>query len=82
MANITLGMPYEETIRRAIQEGFATSRGEVIRQALARYGEELDEMDELRLVDIAVKKEMKKAGNNLRDLDAVIARLERRDKKA
>ncbi len=60
MVNINLGAPYEEIVGLAIREGYASSQVEVIRQALIRYREYLDEVDELRNVHNIVQNEMKR----------------------
>ncbi|MFH1107214.1 MAG: hypothetical protein V1787_04935 [Candidatus Micrarchaeota archaeon] len=41
--NVNLGAPYELIIKRVIEEGYAGSQTEVIRQALLSYDRELEE---------------------------------------
>ncbi|MCK5140134.1 MAG: type II toxin-antitoxin system ParD family antitoxin [Thermodesulfovibrionia bacterium] len=55
--NINLGVPYEATIKRIIEKGYAGNQTEVIRQAILAYERMLDE-EELQLVHKAVKLEM------------------------
>ncbi len=55
--NINLGSPYEATIKKIIERGYAGNRTEVIRQALIAYERMLEE-EELMLVHKAVEIEM------------------------
>ena len=55
--NVNLGAPYEGTIKRIIERGYAGNQTEVIRQAVAAYERVLEE-EELRLVHKAVEIEM------------------------
>ena len=55
--NINLGVPYEATIKRIIEKGYAGNQTEVIRQAILAYERMLEE-EELQLVHKAVKIEM------------------------
>ena len=55
--NINLGPPYEKSIRKIIEKGYAGNQTEVIRQALTAYEHMLEE-EELRLVHKAVEMEM------------------------
>ena len=64
-----LGAPYERIIRKFIRKGYASSKTEVIRQALFVYNEAEEEgeigprkmgAEERRLVGKAVEHEMKK----------------------
>lgn len=55
--NVNLGTPYESTIKRIIEKGYAGNQTEVIRQALTAY-ERLLEEEEVRLVAKAVEIEM------------------------
>jgi Arc/MetJ-type ribon-helix-helix transcriptional regulator len=51
--NINLGTPYETTIKRIIEKGYAGNQTEVIRQAIVAYEHILDE-EEMMLVHRAV----------------------------
>ena len=55
--NINLGTPYEATIKRIIEKGYAGNQTEVIRQAILAYERMLEE-EELRLVHRAVEIEV------------------------
>jgi Arc/MetJ-type ribon-helix-helix transcriptional regulator len=55
--NVNLGAPYEASIRRIIDKGYAGNQTEVIRQALSAYERMLEE-EELMLVHKAVEIEM------------------------
>ena len=55
--NINLGVPYEATIKRIIEKGYAGNQTEVIRQAILAYERMLEE-EELQLVHKAVEFEM------------------------
>lgn len=55
--NVNLGTPYEATIHRIIEKGYAGNQTEVIRQAITAYERMLEE-EELRLVHKAVEMEM------------------------
>jgi Arc/MetJ-type ribon-helix-helix transcriptional regulator len=55
--NINLGTPYEATIRRIIEKGYAGNQTEVIRQAIVAYENMLDE-EEMMLVHRAAEIEM------------------------
>ncbi len=55
--NINLGVPYEATIKKIIEKGYAGNQTEVIRQALMAYERMLEE-EELQLVHKAVEFEM------------------------
>ena len=57
--NINLGVPYESTIRRIIEKGYAGNQTEVIRQALKAYERMLEE-EEMMLLTRAVESEMQK----------------------
>ena len=60
--NINLGVPYEATIKRIIERGYAGNQTEVIRQAVMAY-ERLLEEEELQLVHKAVRIEMDEIKN-------------------
>jgi Arc/MetJ-type ribon-helix-helix transcriptional regulator len=51
--NINLGTPYETTIKRIIEKGYAGNQTEVIRQAIVAYEHMLEE-EEMMLVHRAV----------------------------
>jgi len=56
--NINLGTPYETTIKRIIEKGYAGNQTEVIRQAIVAYEHMLDEEEMIlvhRAVDIEVE---------------------------
>ena len=55
--NVNLGTPYEVTIQRIIEKGYAGNQTEVIRQAITAYERMLEE-EEIRLVHKAVEMEM------------------------
>ncbi len=55
--NINLGAPYEATIKRIIEKGYAGNQTEVIRQAILAYEHMLEE-EELTLVNRAVEIEV------------------------
>ncbi|MCK4491716.1 MAG: type II toxin-antitoxin system ParD family antitoxin [Candidatus Altiarchaeales archaeon] len=55
--NINLGVPYEATIKKIIEKGYAGNQTEVIRQAILAYERMLEE-EELELVHKAVELEM------------------------
>ncbi|MGD0953143.1 MAG: hypothetical protein ABR985_12250 [Methanotrichaceae archaeon] len=55
--NINLGTPYEATIKRIIEKGYAGNQTEVIRQAILAYERMLEE-EELTLVHRAVEIEV------------------------
>jgi Arc/MetJ-type ribon-helix-helix transcriptional regulator len=55
--NINLGTPYEATIRRIIEKGYAGNQTEVIRQAIFAYEHMLEE-EEIMLVHRAVEIEV------------------------
>jgi len=52
--NVNLGTPYESTIKRIIEKGYAGNQTEVIRQAITAYERVLEE-EEVRLVAKAVE---------------------------
>ena len=43
--NLDLGKPYMAIIDRAIEQGYAGNKSEVIRQALNLYGKEIDDKE-------------------------------------
>ena len=55
--NIKLGVPYEATMKKIIEKGYAGSQTEVIRQALMAYERIIDE-EEARLVNKGIATEM------------------------
>jgi len=55
--NINLGTPYEASIKKIIDRGYAGNQTEVIRQAISAY-ERMIEEEELILVHKAVELEM------------------------
>jgi len=55
--NINLGTPYEATIRKIIEKGYAGNQSEVIRQALVAYEHMLEE-EEIMLVHRATEIEL------------------------
>jgi Arc/MetJ-type ribon-helix-helix transcriptional regulator len=55
--NIKLGTPYEATMKKIIEKGYAGSQTEVIRQALTVYERMIDE-EEVRLVNKGIAAEM------------------------
>lgn len=55
--NINLGTPYEATMKKIIEKGYAGNQTEVIRQALLAYERMIDE-EEVRLVNKAINSEM------------------------
>ena len=55
--NINLGTPYEATIRKIIEKGYAGNQSEVIRQALVAYEHMLEE-EEIMLVHRAAEIEL------------------------
>ena len=55
--NVSLGVPYETIIMKAVEKGYAGNQTEVIRQALLAYERMLDE-EEVRLVNKGVEIEM------------------------
>lgn len=55
--NIKLGTPYEATMKKIIDKGYAGSQTEVIRQALMAYERIIDE-EEVRLVNKGIAAEM------------------------
>ena len=55
--NIKLGTPYEATMKKIIDKGYAGSQTEVIRQALTVYERIIDE-EEVRLVNKGIAAEM------------------------
>ncbi len=55
--NIKLGTPYEATMKKIIDRGYAGSQTEVIRQALMAYERIIDE-EEVRLVNKGIAAEM------------------------
>lgn len=55
--NINLGTPYEVTIKKIIEKGYAGNQTEVIRQAIMAYERMLEE-EELVLVHKGVEFEM------------------------
>ena len=55
--NIKLGTPYEATMKKIIDKGYAGSQTEVIRQALTAYERMIDE-EEVRLVNKGIAAEM------------------------
>lgn len=55
--NINLGTPYEATIRKIIEKGYAGNQTEVIRQALVAYEYMLEE-EEIMLVHRAAEIEV------------------------
>lgn len=59
--NVNIGPPYEAIMDRAIEEGYAGNRTEVIRQALMSYARSLEWEEENRLVAKKVDAEMKAA---------------------
>lgn len=48
--NVELGRPYTKIIDRAIEEGYAGNKSEVIRHALKAYEREINENEEAALV--------------------------------
>ena len=57
LMNIKLGTPYEATMKKIIDKGYAGSQTEVIRQALTVYERIIDE-EEVRLVNKGIAAEM------------------------
>ena len=55
--NVSLGIPYETIIDKAIEKGYAGNQTEVIRQALLAYERMLEE-EEVRLVNKGIELEM------------------------
>lgn len=55
--NINLGTPYEATIKKIMDRGYAGNQTEVIRQALVVYERMIDE-EEVRLVNKGIAAEM------------------------
>ncbi len=55
--NVSLGVPYETIIKKAVEKGYAGNQTEVIRQALLAYERMLDE-EEVRLVNKGIEIEM------------------------
>jgi Arc/MetJ-type ribon-helix-helix transcriptional regulator len=62
--NVNLGAPYEAIIKQTMGRGYASSRTEVIRQALLFYEEKMEDdevtEEEVRLVNKGIEYEMKK----------------------
>jgi Arc/MetJ-type ribon-helix-helix transcriptional regulator len=52
--NVELGRPYTKIIDRAIEEGYAGNKSEVIRHALKAYEREINEDEEAALVEKGV----------------------------
>ncbi|MFH0861919.1 MAG: hypothetical protein V1875_02710 [Candidatus Altiarchaeota archaeon] len=55
--NVNLGIPYETSINRIIEKGYAGNQTEVIRQAISAYERMLEE-EEMMLVHKAVEFEV------------------------
>lgn len=56
--NINIGPPYEASIKKIIDKGYAGNQTEVIRQAISAYERMLAEREEAELVEKAVEAEM------------------------
>ncbi|MDO8625311.1 MAG: hypothetical protein Q7R47_04470 [Candidatus Diapherotrites archaeon] len=65
-----MGPPYEATIQRIIQKGYAGNQTEVIRQALVAYERLIDE-EEVQLVNKAIAFEMQELRADLHNAKTI-----------
>ncbi len=63
--NIKLGTPYEATMKKIINKGYAGSQTEVIRQALMAYERIIDE-EEVMLVNKGIAAEMEEIRTDMK----------------